>query len=154
MAETETEATTEIRALLDRLAANWNAGDAAAYGRDFIEDASYVTFVGTVYRGRADLVAGHAALFGKFLKGSRMFSELVELRTYGDRTAVAVTRGDVGKKRPGRLSKVQTFTLVREDDGQWRVAAFQNTKQARLMEAISFRLLPASAPRSASSPVG
>jgi hypothetical protein len=41
---------------------------------------------------------------------------------------------------------VQTFTLVLEDDGQWRVAAFQNTKQHRLMEAVSFRMLPASAP--------
>lgn len=145
----DTQTTAEIRQLLERLALSWNAGDAAAYGEDFTADASYVTFVGTVYRGRTDLVAGHAALFGKFLKDSKMFSELVELRTYGDRTAIAVTRGDVGKKRPARLSKVQTFTLVREDDGQWRVAAFHNTKHARLMEAISFRLLPQSAPRAA-----
>lgn len=143
------QSTAEIQELLERLATHWNAGDAAAYGEDFTEDASYVTFVGTVYRGRADLVAGHDALFGKYLKGSRMFSELVEVRTYGERTAVAVTRGDVGKRRPARLSKVQTFTLVREDDGRWRVAAFHNTKRARLLEAISFRLLPRSAPMAA-----
>ncbi|MEV6410091.1 SgcJ/EcaC family oxidoreductase [Kribbella sp. NPDC051718] len=143
---TDVETVAEIQSLLERLAAHWNAGDAAAYGADFTVDASYVTFVGTVYRGRVDLVAGHDALFGKYLKGSRMFSELVEVRTYGDRTAIAVTRGDVGKKRPARLSKVQTFTLVREDDGQWRVAAFHNTKRARLLEAVSFRLLPRSAP--------
>ena len=147
MSDTRTEI--EIRRVLDRLAEHWNAGDATAYGEEFTEDASYVTFVGTVYRGRADLVAGHAALFGKFLKDSRMFSELVDLRLYGDRTAVAVTRGDVGKKKPAKLSKVQTFTLVRDDGGRWRVAAFQNTKHARLMEAISFRLLPTSAPLAA-----
>jgi uncharacterized protein (TIGR02246 family) len=138
---------TRILAVLERLAAAWDAGDAEAYGREFTEDASYVTFVGTVYRGRDDLAAGHAALFGKFLKGTRMFSEVVELRTYGERTAVVVTRGDVAKKRPARPAKVQTFTLVLEDDGEWRVAAFQNTKHHKLMEAVSFRMLPASAPQ-------
>ncbi|NUS00810.1 MAG: SgcJ/EcaC family oxidoreductase [Kribbellaceae bacterium] len=138
---------TRILAVLERLAAAWERGDGAAYGREFTADASYVTYVGTVYRGRDDLAAGHAALFGKFLKGTRMFSEVVEMRMYGARTAVVVTRGDVGKKRPRRLSKVQTFTLVLEDDGEWRIAAFQNTKHHRLMEAVSFRMLPASAPR-------
>ncbi|MFG1908630.1 SgcJ/EcaC family oxidoreductase [Kribbella sp. NPDC048928] len=138
---------TRILAVLERLTAAWDAGDAVAYGREFTADASYVTYVGTVYRGRDDLAAGHAALFGKFLKGTRMFSEVVELRMYGERTAVVVTRGDVGKKRPARLAKVQTFTLVLEDDGEWRVAAFQNTKHHKLMEAVSFRMLPASAPR-------
>jgi uncharacterized protein (TIGR02246 family) len=137
---------TRILATLERLAAAWNRGDAAAYGQEFTTDATYVTYVGTVYRGRDDLAAGHAALFGKFLKDTQMFTEVVELRTYGERTAVVVTRGDVGKKRPRRLTKVQTFTLVLEDDGQWRVAAFQNTKHHRLLEAISFRMLPASAP--------
>ncbi|GAA1160599.1 SgcJ/EcaC family oxidoreductase [Kribbella jejuensis] len=138
---------TRILAVLDRLAAAWERGDAAAYGREFTADASYVTYVGTVYRGRDDLAAGHAALFGKFLKGTRMFAEVVEVRLYDARTAVVVTRGDVGKKRPRRLSKVQTFTLVLEDDGEWRIAAFQNTKHHTLMEAVSFRMLPASAPR-------
>ena len=138
---------TRILAVLERLAAAWERGDGAAYGREFTADASYVTYVGTVYRGRDDLAAGHAALFGKFLKGTRMFSEVVEMRMYGPRTAVVVTRGDVGKKRPRRLSKVQTFTLVLEDDGEWRIAAFQNTKHHALMEAVSFRMLPASAPR-------
>ncbi|WP_112246587.1 SgcJ/EcaC family oxidoreductase [Kribbella monticola] len=143
----DTRVETEIRQMLDRLADSWNRGDATAYGEHFTADASYVTFGGTVYRGRDDLVAGHAALFGKFLKDTQMFSELVELRLYGEDTAIAVTRGDVGKRRPRRLSKVQTFTLIREADGHWRVAAFHNTKHAHLMEAISFRLLPTSAPR-------
>ena len=138
---------TRILAVLDRLAAAWERGDGAAYGLEFTADASYVTYVGTVYRGRDDLAAGHAALFGKFLKGTRMFTEVIDVRLYGERTAVVVTRGDVGKKRPRRLSKAQTFTLVLEDDGEWRIAAFQNTKHHTLMEAVSFRMLPASAPR-------
>ncbi|GAA2794099.1 SgcJ/EcaC family oxidoreductase [Kribbella solani] len=140
-------AETRVLAVLDRLTKAWDRGDAEAYGREFCADASYVTFVGTVYRGRDDLVAGHAALFGKFLKDTRMFSELVELHVHGERTAVVVTRGEVGKKRPARLAKVQTLTLVLEDDGEWRVASFQNTKHHRLMEAVQFWMLPASVPR-------
>ena len=45
------------------------------------------------------------------------------------------------------VTKVQTFTLVLEDERQWRVAAFQNMKHHRLMEAVCFRMLPAGAPR-------
>ncbi|MFK4086878.1 SgcJ/EcaC family oxidoreductase [Kribbella sp. NPDC020789] len=135
-----------IEAVLERLAEAWARGDAAAYAAEFTADATYVTWVGTVYRGRDDIATGHDALFGKYLKGTRMFTELVSLQPLDDRAAIAVTRGDVAKKHPRRLTKVQTFTLVREGDGQWRVAAFQNTKHHRLMEDISFRTLPASRP--------
>ncbi|MEU5959036.1 hypothetical protein [Streptomyces sp. NPDC047525] len=44
--------------------------------------------------------------------------------------------------------RVQTYTLVREQDGQWRIAAFHNTKRKPLMEAISFKAAPALVPAS------
>lgn len=136
----------EIRLLNDRLVEAWNRGDMDAYGKEFTEDASYTTFMGSVYRGRAELVRGHKPLLAGMLKGTRMYSEIVEIRFYGPDLAVVLTRGDVAKKAPRRLPKVQTFTVVREADGQWRVAAFQNTKRARLMEALTYRLVPASRP--------
>lgn len=138
--------TTAIEAVLDRLADAWARGDGAAYAQEFTDDATYVTWVGTVYRGRADIATGHDALFGKYLKDTRMFTEIVDIQRHGERTAIVVTRGDVAKKQPKRLTKVQTFTLTLEDDGEWRVAAFQNTKHHRLMEGVSFRTLPASRP--------
>lgn len=49
-----------------------------------------------------------------------------------------------GKAR--RLGKVQTYVLVRESDGRWRIAAFQNTKHRRLAEAVSFRFAPGTRP--------
>ncbi|MFF5532961.1 hypothetical protein ACFY71_10815 [Streptomyces cinerochromogenes] len=56
-------------------------------------------------------------------------------------------RGDTYKgSRPRRLGKVQTYTLVREADGEWRIAAFQNTKRRPLMEAVSFRFAPGLVP--------
>ncbi|WP_113703769.1 SgcJ/EcaC family oxidoreductase [Nonomuraea lactucae] len=138
-----------VRELFDQLKDAWDRGDGDAYGACFTEDATYTTFVGTVYRGRADIAAGHQALFGAFLKGTVMFNDLVEIRFLGPDAAVVLGTGDVGRKRPRALGKVQTYTLVREADGRWRIAAFHNTKRKSLMEAVSFRLLPASAPRGA-----
>lgn len=142
-----TDAEQDIRALFADLEAAWNRGDGDAYGACFTEDASYTTFVGTVYRGRADLASGHQALFSGVLKGTRMVNEITEIRFYGPGVAVVTGRGEVSKKRPGKLAKVQTYTLVREADGRWRIASFHNTKRRPLLEAMSFKFVPASAPR-------
>ena len=59
------------------------------------------------------------------------------------------TRGDVYKgKRPAdrKLSKAQTYTAVRGNDGEWLTAAFQNTKRKSLMERISLKFAPKSIP--------
>jgi len=134
-----------IHTVLDKLIEAWNLGDGTAYGALFTDDASYVTYVGTHYRGRDDIARGHDALFGSFLKGTKLAGEITDIRFLGDDTAVVVGRGDTYKKKPSRLRKVQTYTFVR-DGGGWRIAAFQNTLHKSLMEAISFRFLPASKP--------
>jgi uncharacterized protein (TIGR02246 family) len=139
------QADTAIRAVLQRSQEAWNAGDGAAYGACFTDDATDVTFVGTVYRGGQEIGAAHQALFDSFLKGTRLTIEIVEIRRYGD-AAVVVTRGEVSKKTPKKLGKLATYTLVREDDGQWRIAAVQKTKHKPLMEAVSFKFQPATRP--------
>lgn len=53
---------------------------------------------------------------------------------------MVVTRG-------GHPKKLATYTIVREDDGEWRIAAVQKTQRKPLMEAVSFRFQPASRPR-------
>ncbi|GAA0329477.1 SgcJ/EcaC family oxidoreductase [Actinoallomurus spadix] len=138
--------TAAVTAVLDRLTAAWNAGDGAAYGAEFTADATYITYVGTLYVGGAEIGAAHQALFESFLKGTRLTSEIVDVRFTGPDTAVVITRGDVHKGRPGRLHKIQTYTLVRQESGDWKVAAFQNTKHKALMEAISFKVQPATRP--------
>jgi hypothetical protein len=86
-----------------------------------------------------------------FLKGTRVTGETLDVRLHGEDTTVVVTRGDTYKKAPGKLRKVQTYTMVRCADGRWRVTAFQNTMHKALMEAVSFRLLPASVPNADAS---
>lgn len=118
----------------------WGAHDADAYGATFTADATYTTWVGTVYTGRDDIAGSHRVLWRKFLKGSTLHGETTGVRFLAPDVAVLTSRGAVGRggRRPKKLDKVQTYTLVREDDGRWRVAAFHNTKHKAVGEAISF----------------
>ncbi|MQS16591.1 SgcJ/EcaC family oxidoreductase [Streptomyces kaniharaensis] len=141
----ETDAA-EIRALLERSAAAWNHGDGTAYGEQFTADATDVTYAGTVYHGGPEIGRAHQALFDSFLKGTRLTTDIVELRFLGPDTALVLARGEVHKSRPKRLGKLATYTVVREADGRWRIAAVQKTQRKRLLEAISFRFQPATRP--------
>jgi ketosteroid isomerase-like protein len=61
--------------------------------------------------------------------------------------AVLTGRGDTYKgPTPKKLRKVQTYVLVRQADGSWRIAAFHNTKRRPLLEAITFRSGPGLVP--------
>ena len=136
-----------VTAVLDSLADAWDRGDAAAYGAHFTEDATYVTFVGTRYSGREDIAAGHRVLFEKFLKGTKLAHEVLDVRFLGADVALVSTTGDTYKgTRPGKLSKVQTYTLVRDGE-RWLVAAFHNTQRKPLMERISFAFAPETKPK-------
>ncbi|WP_431040488.1 SgcJ/EcaC family oxidoreductase [Streptomyces sp. P1-3] len=145
--DTDTAAVTAVRALLDGLTDAWNRGDGAAYGARFTDDATYVTYIGTVYRGGDEIGAAHQALFDSFLKGTRLASEVDGIRFYGPDVAVVITRGDTYKGTLGKLTKVQTYTVIRQANGEWRVAAFQNTKHKSLMEAFNFTVQPGARPQ-------
>ncbi|MCE7000891.1 SgcJ/EcaC family oxidoreductase [Saccharothrix sp. S26] len=133
--------------VIGQLVEAWAGHDADAYGALFTEDATYVTYVGTCYRGRHDIVESHRTLWAKFLRGTRLADEVLDVRFTGPGTAVVTGRGDTYKgRRPAKLSKVQTYLLVREADGRWRIAAFHNTKRKPLMEAISFKVAPGLVP--------
>jgi uncharacterized protein (TIGR02246 family) len=131
--------------LFERQAATWNAGDAAGYAACFTLDAEYVTWVGTRYRGRADIERSHAALFRRFLRGTTMRWEIVSVRTLAGGTAVVLTRGDVAKPRPRRLTKVQTYVVVDSPEGL-QVGSFHNTRRRPLIESLSFRAAPQTRP--------
>jgi uncharacterized protein (TIGR02246 family) len=69
-----------IRELLDRQVKGWNSGDSETYAGVFTTDADYVTFLGSQYKGREAIAASYAPLFKKFLQGSRLGTEITELR--------------------------------------------------------------------------
>lgn len=118
-----------------RLSAAWNAGDAAAYAAEFTLDASYVTFTGEVLSGRAAIEQVHRWLFDGPLRGSQLSwnADQREVRQVRPGVAVVVSAGGVRPAEAAELTpdraSVQTSLLV-EEDGGWRVAAFQNTRRS------------------------
>lgn len=137
-----------IRALLTRQNEAWTAGDAEAYAAVFTPDADYVTWIGTHIRGREAIAASHVPLFEKYLKGTRLDGEITRLRFLTPDVAVVHGKGAVlkGKKRRTRRNtKVQTSVAVRRD-GEWLIAAFQNTEYHWFTEAVTARLDPRQAP--------
>lgn len=136
-----------VCATIGEMTAAWDRNDADAYGATFTENATYTTFVGTYYSGRRDLTEAHRALFSGFLKGSKLADSFLGVRFYGDDVAIVTSRGDrYDGDRPKDLSKTQTYTLVREADGKWRIASFHNTKRQSVFERVSFLFDPATKP--------
>ncbi|WP_084486017.1 SgcJ/EcaC family oxidoreductase [Nocardia beijingensis] len=140
----------DLRAVCDTIAtmtAAWGRNDADAFGATFTENATYTTFLGTHYAGRRDLTEAHRALFSGFLKGTELADSFLGVRFFGGDVAIVTSRGDRYEgDRPAELSKTQTYTLVREADGRWRIAGFHNTKRQPVMERISFLFDPATQP--------
>ncbi|HLS13169.1 MAG TPA: SgcJ/EcaC family oxidoreductase [Beutenbergiaceae bacterium] len=136
-----------VCATMTALTEAWGAQDAEAYGAAFTESATYTTWVGTHHTGRADIVEGHRALFDGPLSGTRLADSFLGIELITDDVAVVTTRGDTYEgEQAGDLSKVQTYTMVRQDDGEWLVASFHNTQRSPLMERIQFLMVPGSTP--------
>lgn len=128
-----------VDAVLNRLSAAWNAGDAAAYAAEFTPDATYVVFDGHVLRGRGEIEDGHRWLFGGPLRGSTMDfatgdGPAPEVRLVAPGVAHVLAAG--GGVRPEGVEAVtadrrSVVSLVLVEDGAtWRAAAFQNTRDA------------------------
>ncbi|MFI9405899.1 SgcJ/EcaC family oxidoreductase [Nocardia sp. NPDC052316] len=119
-----------IRDLFARQAQAWQDGDAAAFAALFTEDADYVTWFGTHAKGRQQIHESHIPVLTKYLKNTRLDGEITSLRFLTPDVALIHAEGAVlkGKRRRNRRNtKVQTTVVVRTD-GDWQIAAFQNTK--------------------------
>jgi uncharacterized protein (TIGR02246 family) len=125
----------------------WDRGDAEAFGEVFTEDADYVVYTGTHYRGRRKIVEAHDALWRRFLRGSRLFGVIDQIRFPAPDVAVVITEGAVLRRRSSRpkANKIQTLVAVRREEG-WRFTAFQNTAKKALFEWIASRSEPRMAP--------
>jgi len=129
-----------VQSVLDRLAAAWSSADATAYAALFTDDATYVVFDGTLLNGRTAIEESHRWLFDGPLRGTRLSrsdDDGAEITIRFPRPGVAyVINASAGLRAdgdsavpPGRGSTV-SFLLIRDDrTSDWRITAFQNTRQ-------------------------
>src|SRR5579883_1833571 len=139
-----------VRALMQRLYEAWGEGDADAFAALFTEDADYVTFDGSLSKGRQAIADIHRPLFEGFMKGSRLTGQTTAVRFLGPDVALVYSEGAVLRKNQRRPSRralsVQTNVAVRQGD-RWLLTAFQNTRYRPWSKTLLGRVLLLLAPR-------
>ena len=120
-----------VRALYQQLMDGWNQGSGDAFAARVTEDGDLIGFDGTHFKGRQEIAPFHQQLFDKWLKGSRLVGEVKDVRFLSPDVALMhAVSGTVmrGKSEPvPERDSIQTLVATRQD-GEWRLAAFQNTR--------------------------
>ena len=120
-----------VRALYQQLMDGWNQGSGDAFAAVFTEDGDLIGFDGTHFKGRQEIAPFHQQLFDKWLKGSRLVGQVKDVRLlHPDIALMHAVGGTVmrGKSEPvPERDSIQTLVATRQD-GEWRLAAFQNTR--------------------------
>jgi len=123
----------QIQLLLDQLGAAWKAGDGEQFAACFTENADYVVFDGSHLRGRAAIAQVHQDLFEGLMRGSELVgSSVTDFQLLAPTVALLHSTGAVRmrwqKKAPIGRNSIQTMVAVQEKSGNWKFAAFQNTR--------------------------
>ncbi len=110
----------------------WNAGDAAALGRLFVEDADFVNVVGLWWHNRSDIERAHEYGLKTFFKFAQLSVRRTKVRLLDENNAVIHVRWMLS----GQLDKdgntlddrtaIMMFVAQRQED-RWAVVAAQNT---------------------------
>jgi uncharacterized protein (TIGR02246 family) len=107
----------------------WAAHDADAFAKVFVEDGT-MTMPGVFCKGHEEIRAFMAAGFENAYKGTQVTGSPLDLVILDDQAAVLITEG--GVMRPGETEvaadqAIRAYWVVVKRDGEWRLAAYQNT---------------------------
>src|ERR687889_1316762 len=120
-----------VRALYQQLMDGWNQGNGDAFASVFTEDGDLIGFDGTHFKGRQEIAPFHQQLFDKWMKGTRLVGQVEHVRFLSPNVALLHTVGGTvmrGKTEPSpERDSIQTLVATRQN-GEWRLAAFQNTR--------------------------
>jgi uncharacterized protein (TIGR02246 family) len=130
-----------VRGLYQQLMDGWNRGSGVEFAAAFAEDGDLVAFDGTHFAGREEIAPFHQELFDKWLKGSRLVGKVRDVRFLSPDVALMHAVGGTvmrGKTEPSpERDSNQTLVATRRD-GEWRLAAFQNTRVRPMRNAAAF----------------
>ena len=122
---------TAIRALEVRQPEAWNKHDAKAYASLFTENGDCVNVVGWWWKGRTEIEQKLTDAYVYVFKESTLTVTNVDIRFLSSDVAVAHVRWTMtGARTPAGIpvpqQGIQTHVLQKQN-GQWLIAAFQNT---------------------------
>jgi uncharacterized protein (TIGR02246 family) len=108
----------------------WNTHDMHALATLFHEDGVWILWTGHVWRGRAAIEAGHAAVHQTVLRQSVQRERVEELTFVGPEAAIvrffSTLTGD--ERSPDKVVRSRKFLVVTRRDGVWQVGWGQNTR--------------------------
>jgi uncharacterized protein (TIGR02246 family) len=120
-----------IRALYQQIIDGWNKGSGDAFAARFAEDADFVAFDGSYFKGRQEIAAFHQMLFDTFLKGTRLVGKVRSVRFLTPDVAVMHAVGGTVMPGPSGIeperNSIQTLVATKRV-GDWYLAAFQNSR--------------------------
>ncbi|HJP77549.1 MAG TPA: SgcJ/EcaC family oxidoreductase [Pseudonocardiaceae bacterium] len=123
-----------IASLLQRMIAAWAIADAESIANLFVDDGTLI-IAGTYCAGRAAIKDYFTQAFQGEYKNSQVTGKPVSSRFFGPDAGVLVSVGGVLEPGETEVSSKQairaSWTVVRQD-GEWRLAAYQNTPRDRV----------------------
>ena len=130
-----------VRDLYRELMDGWNRGSGEDFAAVFAEDGDLVAFDGTHFEGRAQIAPFHQELFDKWLKSTRLVGRVKDVRFLSPDVALMHAVGGTimrGRSVPSpERDSIQTLVATRQN-GEWRLAAFQNTRLRVMRNGIAF----------------
>ncbi len=120
-----------VRALYQQMMDAWNKGSGEAFAAPFDEDGDLIGFDGTHFKGRQEIAPFHQRLFDTHLKGTRLVGQVTRVRFLSPDVALMHAVGGTvmrGRSVPSpERDSIQTLVATKRE-GEWRLAAFQNTR--------------------------
>jgi uncharacterized protein (TIGR02246 family) len=130
-----------VRDLYRKLMDGWNRGSGEDFAAVFTEDGDLVAYDGTHFAGREEIAPFHQELFDRWMKGTRLVGRVKDVRFLSPDVALMHAVGSTvmrGKTRPSpERDSIQTLVAVRQE-GEWRLAAFQNTRLRVMRGGLTF----------------
>ena len=118
-----------IGSLTQRIIVAWAHHDADSFADVFTEDGTMI-LPGLYKKGRGAIRDHMAAAFQGVYKDTQVTGRPLDMRPLGDDAAILLSQGGVlwpGDSEVSETAAIRAAWVVIRQDGQWRLAAYQNT---------------------------
>jgi len=122
----------QITAIISSWETAWNRHDMHAFANLFHEDGIWVLWTGAVWKGRAAIEEGHAAVHKTVFRNSIQKKRVDEMTLVSPDTAVvrlySTLTGD--ERAPDKVVRSRNLLVITKRAGVWKIGWGQNTRLA------------------------